>query len=1109
MFPSTIDLLNIFVQYPGNFLFFLLIIGLTQVSLFIALDRRGTLSGTQPTGRYTTALGSTLFAWLMLLAAAVFAVAVNQSPNALLPPLEHAVMTLTVVFVGWGFYSADHESLRRFRNVAALLITFLIILGYMYTGITWAQLADETDFYFSLFGLFWSLAALLVSLIGLILTILFVRHVVDAPLKMIFFLICIAGFGFTAYSATTLSVIGNASGVNRLAMLIAFAIVPIVVYRNRINTLVSTVSELQTARPSDQDVEKPEKIVPQPRPVERVPAPPDTQSVQLLKALGHVLEAESPEKIPERIVNTAIDMLHADVGALLQVQDANYADIVYGHDKVMKRSPRGMSLNLDDQPTLVNVIERRLQRALFYDRNADELIDLFTRLDVEQTGPVYLQPLVRRQEVIAVLAVAYPYAQRELAQAELELLKAFGIIASNLLNLSFETKESIDVARERAIQAIVEGVPPSEIVIGDISSARQEMQESLRVAREQITELSKQVMNLKLELDDERTRVANLLGDSEEELTISQRIVAITEEQDTLRRERDQLARRLQEAETALNGATAIDDDAMVNNMVESLKREQENLSRERDRLQGELEQLRQQNVTPLSDDVQALVDRMMAEQSQLTQERDQLSDKLTSIQHQLQELGYSTDEAGLSQILSQLFEERSQLKRQLETALRDRDMLLTERQNIESAIRSETERSERIQLLEAQIQKLANDREAAIKQRDRLRADRDELNEKLNKVKEHRARLLAQTSGFEIELTEAHEEQMRLRAQVQDLSDDRTALTDYRDRLLAENEMLRSERDQLRATAEGDDVRAGQITEQGMSALRQMINELSDERTRLERELSDTQTKLHTIESQLEQANTANYGKDSLYQPNEPDLIVGLVQELRTPMTSVSGYVDLLLSESSGILGEMQRKFLQRVSANIQRLSSMIDDLVHVTELDTGKYQLEAHPVNIVEVIEDAITNASIQFREKGLSVQLSLEDDLPPVEADLDAVHQIIGQLLTNAYLASPSESSIQIIAKQQVHDSDDEQQTVVFVSVRDSGGGVPTEDIPRVFARKYKAENPLIAGLGDTGVGMSIAKALVDAHGGQLWVETSPGTGSAFNFVLPLAQKTAGEA
>jgi signal transduction histidine kinase len=230
------------------------------------------------------------------------------------------------------------------------------------------------------------------------------------------------------------------------------------------------------------------------------------------------------------------------------------------------------------------------------------------------------------------------------------------------------------------------------------------------------------------------------------------------------------------------------------------------------------------------------------------------------------------------------------------------------------------------------------------------------------------------------------------------------------------------------------------------------------------------------------------------------------MVQEFRTPMTSIVGYIDLLLDEAAGILGEMQRKFLQRIAANVSRLTFMLDDITRIAAIDNDRFTLSPEPLDVVDLIEEAITNSTHQFREKGLTVHLNLDDSIPKVRADRDAVGQIINELLTNAYLASPPDSQVFITAhRQQVKLSNNNNFSAaadsLLVSVEDRGGGIAAEDLPRVFARKYKAENPLIQGLGDTGVGLSIAKTLAEAHGGGLWLETRENVGSIFYFALPI--------
>jgi signal transduction histidine kinase len=181
-----------------------------------------------------------------------------------------------------------------------------------------------------------------------------------------------------------------------------------------------------------------------------------------------------------------------------------------------------------------------------------------------------------------------------------------------------------------------------------------------------------------------------------------------------------------------------------------------------------------------------------------------------------------------------------------------------------------------------------------------------------------------------------------------------------------------------------------------------------------------------------------------------------------------------------------------------------MTDDLIQLAYLDAGKIRLRPQWVDLIEVLEDAITSASAPLREKGLTVHLQLEDDAPPVCADREALEQVIGQLLTNAYLASPPGTEIFISARSRMQqrqvNGGVESAPVLEVKFEDRGGGIAPEDLARVFARRYKAENPLIQGLGDTGVGLAIARALIEAHEGEIWVESEAGSGAAFHFVLP---------
>jgi len=209
------------------------------------------------------------------------------------------------------------------------------------------------------------------------------------------------------------------------------------------------------------------------------------------------------------------------------------------------------------------------------------------------------------------------------------------------------------------------------------------------------------------------------------------------------------------------------------------------------------------------------------------------------------------------------------------------------------------------------------------------------------------------------------------------------------------------------------------------------------------------------------------------------------------------------LLSESVGILGEMQRQFMLRIKANVERMDGLLSDLVKLTAIDAGQISLAPEPVDIINVIEDAIMSLSAQFSERELAVQMDMPSGLPHVRADRDGLYQIVQHLLSNACQCSRPGTEVQVAARLEEYDDQvEELPDYLFVSVIDTGGGISPEDQRRVFHRLYRADNPLIAGLGDTGVGLSIAKSLVEAQGGRIWVESEMGEGSTFSFILPLS-------
>jgi signal transduction histidine kinase len=180
-----------------------------------------------------------------------------------------------------------------------------------------------------------------------------------------------------------------------------------------------------------------------------------------------------------------------------------------------------------------------------------------------------------------------------------------------------------------------------------------------------------------------------------------------------------------------------------------------------------------------------------------------------------------------------------------------------------------------------------------------------------------------------------------------------------------------------------------------------------------------------------------------------------------------------------------------------------------YLMEGSTVRIELAAEPVDVLNILEDVLASLSAQFDEKELRIRSELAQDLPPVHADRDSIYQVLLTLISNAALASKPGTEIQLVARvhQQANDVEEVSPYLLF-SVTDTGGGIPPEDREEVFQRPYQASNVAIEGLGEPGMGLSVAKALVEAHSGQIWVESELGAGSTFSLRLPLPAVNAGQ-
>jgi signal transduction histidine kinase/DNA-binding response OmpR family regulator len=215
---------------------------------------------------------------------------------------------------------------------------------------------------------------------------------------------------------------------------------------------------------------------------------------------------------------------------------------------------------------------------------------------------------------------------------------------------------------------------------------------------------------------------------------------------------------------------------------------------------------------------------------------------------------------------------------------------------------------------------------------------------------------------------------------------------------------------------------------------------------------------------------------------------------ELRTPLTSIKGYVDLILDGSAGDINEMQEEFLGIVKENSDRLVELINEMLDISRIESGRVHLKVEPLKIAESIDGAVDTFRAVLSQTGRSIDVRVPEHVPLVVADRDRVGQVLINLISNAIKYSPGGGEVTISA---THAGDH-----VTVSVRDRGLGISREDQKRLFTKFYRVDTAMTREIGGTGLGLSICKTIIELLGGEIGCKSKPGQGSTFWFSLPVA-------
>jgi signal transduction histidine kinase len=226
-------------------------------------------------------------------------------------------------------------------------------------------------------------------------------------------------------------------------------------------------------------------------------------------------------------------------------------------------------------------------------------------------------------------------------------------------------------------------------------------------------------------------------------------------------------------------------------------------------------------------------------------------------------------------------------------------------------------------------------------------------------------------------------------------------------------------------------------------------------------------------------------------------DFVSSVSHELRTPLASILGYLDVLMEGELGELAPEQREFLEVVDANARRLLNLINDLLTLSGIESGRMLLRPEAVDMRGLIERHVADQEQSLRAKGQMLEIDLPYEPVVVELDPERIGQVVANVMANAIKFTPEGGTVDVRLRRDGRTAE--------LTVTDSGIGIPEEDMDRLFQRFFRARNATDSAIPGTGLGLAICRGIVDAHGGDIEVESGPNQGTKITVLLPMTMAT----
>jgi two-component system sensor histidine kinase BarA len=232
-------------------------------------------------------------------------------------------------------------------------------------------------------------------------------------------------------------------------------------------------------------------------------------------------------------------------------------------------------------------------------------------------------------------------------------------------------------------------------------------------------------------------------------------------------------------------------------------------------------------------------------------------------------------------------------------------------------------------------------------------------------------------------------------------------------------------------------------------------------------------------------------------------NFLATMSHELRTPLTSVIGYAEMMAEGLAGHITPEQKDYLTTILGKADQLLGLITSVLDVSTLESGQLALERTQLSLAELVANEVAVFQAQAGRRGIAIQLETVDD-SVVIGDKRKIRQIVSSLLSNAVKFTPDRGNVGVAVRRGPlgpAESESSKPPAVQLVVVDSGIGIPRDQVAKIFEPFHQVDSSSTRAFGGTGLGLTLAKAYVEAHGGRIWVDTSPGQGSTFVATFPL--------